>query len=52
MMLKMISLYIDNQAFIKASIKPKATPGQYLIHNFADEANILGPRLSVRAMMM
>jgi len=46
--LKTISLYVDNQAFIKASVKPKATPGQYLIRDFADEANAVGPRLSVR----
>jgi len=46
--LKAISLYVDNQAFIKASVKPKATPGQYLIRDFADEANAVEPRLSVR----
>jgi len=46
--LKRISLYIDNQAIIKASTKPKATSGQYLIRNFANEANDIGPRLSIR----
>jgi len=46
--LKRISLYIDNQVIIKASTKSKATSGQYLIHNFANETNGIGPRLSIR----
>jgi ribonuclease HI/exonuclease III len=36
---KSVSIYSDNQPFVKISRHPKATPGQYLLREFASAAN-------------
>jgi ribonuclease HI len=43
-----VSIYSDNQAFIKAAVKPSATPGQYLVREFAKEVNHSEARINLR----
>ena len=43
-----VSIYIDNQALIKVSIRPKATSGQHLVQAFADAADNLRAKTTIR----
>ena len=43
---KTVSLYIDNQAIIKASVRPKASSGQYLVQALTNMANNLSAQMS------
>jgi ribonuclease HI len=43
-----VTLYIDNQALIKAIPTPKATPAQYLLNSLRIAANGTGCRLTIR----
>ena len=45
---KTVTLYIDNQAFIKTLSKMKSTPGQHLINNFKRSVNKLQCKLTIR----
>ena len=45
---KTVTLYIDNQAFIKTLSKTKSTPGQHLINNFKRSINELQCKLTIR----
>ena len=45
---KTVTLYIDNQAFIKTLSKMKLTPGQHLINNFKRSVNKLQCKLTIR----
>ena len=45
---KTVTLYINNQAFIKTLSKTKSTPGQHLINNFKRSVNKLQCKLMIR----
>jgi ribonuclease HI/endonuclease/exonuclease/phosphatase family metal-dependent hydrolase len=45
---KRVSLYIDNQSIISGVLKPKATPGQYLLNILRSAANRVACNLTIR----
>ena len=45
---KRVSIYSDNQAFIKMSRGPKAAPGQYLLQEFKRAANASRARIRLK----
>ena len=44
---KTVSLYINNQAIIKASVRPKASSGQYLVQALTNMANNLSAKVTL-----
>jgi ribonuclease HI/exonuclease III len=45
---KKISIYSDNQAFLKTAACPKPVPGQYLLQNFNSSANNLQATIELK----
>jgi ribonuclease HI len=45
---KRVSLYIDNQSIISGILKPKATPGQYLLNALRTAVNRVACNLTIR----
>jgi ribonuclease HI len=45
---KKVSIYIDNQAIVKASVRPKASSGQHLLYELSTRANNSQAAIDIR----